>query len=105
MHLGHVMDFHSNGGIKTKCRRDGGALQSTTAPLPLPLPLPLPSPLTLTLTLPLPLPSPLTLTLTLLLPTPTRIILRGNAILKLEKITGSCSGLADPASHQDEAIL
>jgi hypothetical protein len=61
--------------------------------------LPLPLPLTLTL----PLPSPLTLTL--LLPTPTRIILRGNAILKLEKITGSCSGLADPASHQDEAIL
>ena len=93
MHLGHVMDFHSNGGIKTKCRRDGSALQSTTAPLPLPLPL----------TLTLPLPSPLTLTL--LLPTPTRIILRGNAILKLEKITGSCSGLADPASHQDEAIL
>ena len=79
MHLGHVMDFHSNGAFKTKCRRDGGALQSTTAPLPLPLPLPL--------------------------PTPTRTILRGNAILKLEKITGSCSGLADPASHQDEAIL
>jgi len=71
------MDFHSNGAFKTKCRRDGGALQSTTAPLPLPLPL----------------------------PTPTRTILRGNAILKLEKITGSCSGLADPASHQDEAIL
>jgi hypothetical protein len=75
------MDFHSNGGIKTKCRRDGGALQNTTAPLLLLLLLLLPT------------------------PTPTRTILRGNAILKLEKIIGLCSGLADPASHQDEAIL
>jgi hypothetical protein len=51
------------------------------------------------LPLPLPLPTPTPT------PSPTRTILRGNAILKLEKITGLCSGLADPASHQDEAIL